>query len=586
MKERSWLRILWKYILKCKGKMILSVLCAVISVLGGFLPYIAVYRIITLFLQDGTTKGLVNYYALLALGGYLIKLVFHTFSTILSHISAYTILEEIRLSILDKLMKAPLGTVINETVGRMKNIILDRVEVIEVPLAHVIPEMLSNLLLPIIVFIYLCTIDVVMALATLASLPIAALSIAIMMRNYNQQYSDYMKASDHVNSVIVEYTEGIEVIKAFNQSSTSYEKFVGAIEAFKDYTLNWFSSTWGLMNFSLTVLPSTLLGTVPIGLIKYMKGTLNPSQFAMCAILSLGIVGPFMKLAVFINEAKLIEYAIKDASKLLSIEELPVKHEKAKLKDYSIEYKGVSFSYDNTRVLKEVEFSMPQGSFYALVGPSGGGKSTIARLLSRFWDVAAGAITIGGVDIRNIPLKQLRDTVSFVTQDNFLFNTTLMENIRLGNPKAKDDEVFEAARAARCHDFIMDFKKGYETTAGEAGNRLSGGEKQRIAIARALLKNAPIVVLDEATAYTDPENEDKIQQSIKALIKGKTLLVIAHRLSTIKHADKIILLKDGKILAKDSHEGLIEKSNLYSDMWNTHIQSKSFIAKQREEHYV
>ncbi len=566
--------------------MTLSVLCAVISVLGGFLPYIAVYRIITLFLKEQPSGSLINYYALLALGGYIIKVVFHTVSTILSHISAYTILEEIRLSIIEKLMKAPLGTVLNETVGKMKNTILDRVEVIEVPLAHIIPEVFSNLLLPIIVFAYLCTIDVTMAFATLVSVPIAALSMAVMMRNYNQQYSDYMKASDHVNSVIVEYTEGIEVIKAFNQSSTSYEKFSRAIEVFKDYTLNWFSSTWILMNFSLSVLPSTLLGTVPIGLVKYMNGTLTASQFAMCAILSLGIVGPFMKFATFINEAKIIEYAIKDASKLLNIEELPVKYERAEFRDYDIEYKAVCFSYNSKRVLHNVSFTMPEGDFYALVGPSGGGKSTIARLLARFWDVDTGSITIGGVDIRDIPMDQLRDIVSFVTQDNFLFNTTLMENIRLGNPNASDEEVYKAAKAARCHDFIMAFEKGYETTAGEAGNRLSGGEKQRITIARAFLKNAPIVVLDEATAYTDPENEDKIQQSIKALTKGKTLLVIAHRLSTIRHADKIILLENGKILAKDSHEELMKRSMLYKDMWKAHIHTKNFTTKQEEGSYV
>ena len=263
------------------------------------------------------------------------------------------------------------------------------------------------------------------------------------------------------------------------------------------------------------------------------------------AALSLSIIAPLMRLEVFVNEMKVMEYGIKETLEFINMPELPETGKNVKLAHSDIELEHVSFSYtgkENETVLHDVSLKMPQGSFTALVGPSGGGKSTVARLIARFWDVSDGSIKIGGVNIKDIPLKQLSDTVSFVTQDNFLFNCSLKENIRLGDPSATDEQVYEAAKAACCDEFIGKLELGYDTPAGDAGKRLSGGEKQRIAIARAILKKAPIVILDEATAFTDPENEDKIQQSIMALTKGKTLLVIAHRLSTILVAPAVPIL--------------------------------------------
>lgn len=481
--------------------------------------------------------------------GYVIKLVFYAVSTTLSHHSAYSILKNMRLRIADRLMRAPLGTVINKKVGDLKSVIVDRVETIELPLAHLIPEGISNLILPLGVFIYLILIDWRMALASMITVPIAGAAYAVMMRNFNSQYEDFMKSSNYVNDVIVEYVEGIEVIKAFNQSTSSYEKYEKAVSTFKEYTLNWFKSTWKLMNFGGSVLPSTLLGTMPVGMYLYIRGDLTPAELTMCLILSLGIVAPLTSFTVFINDAKTIQYAVKDAEEFLNMGELPNAMDRVYFKDYPIELKNVIFSYNTEKtfslgntednVLKDINIKIPQGSFTALVGTSGGGKSTIARLIARFWDVSSGEIKIGDINIKDIPLEQLADTVSFVTQDNFLFNCSLMENIRLGNPKASDEEVINAAKAACCHEFIEKLDKGYDANAGEAGGNLSGGERQRIAIARAILKNAPIVILDEATAFTDPENEDKIQKSIATLTKDKTLLVIAHRLSTIKNAGEI-----------------------------------------------
>lgn len=593
MKEKNLFGTVLSFAVECRGKMIVSVICAVISVAGGLVPYVGVYNIVTLFFSDNKTIDQVFFWGGICIIGYVIKLVFYAVSTTLSHHSAYSILENMRLRISDRLMRAPLGTILNKKVGDLKSVIVDRVETIELPLAHLIPEGISNLILPLGVFIYLILIDWRMALASMITVPIAGAAYAIMMRNFNRQYEDFMKSSNYVNDVIVEYVEGIEVIKAFNQSTSSYEKYEKAVRSFKKYTLNWFKSTWKLMNFGGSVLPSTLLGTMPVGMYLYIRGDLTPAELTICLILSLGIVGPLTSFTVFINDAKTIQYAVKDAEEFLNMGELPNAADRVYFKDYPIELKDVFFSYDTEKpfslrntednVLKDINIKIPQGSFTALVGTSGGGKSTIARLIARFWDVSSGEIKIGDINIKDIPLEQLADTVSFVTQDNFLFNCCLMENIRLGNPKASDEEVINAAKAACCHEFIEKLDKGYDTNAGEAGGNLSGGEKQRIAIARAILKNAPIVILDEATAFTDPENEDKIQKSIAALTKDKTLLVIAHRLSTIKNADQIIVMQKGGILNTGTHDMLLEDCKLYKDMWEAHIGAKKWAANNQQK---
>lgn len=585
MKQKSWISIVFSFASQCRVKIVLSVLCAIASVIAGLIPYWSVYQIISLFIGGSTVMPEVWKWCLIALGAYALRFLLYGISTSLSHISAYTILENIRLSLAKRLMKAPLGTVLGESVGKLKSVLVDRVETIELPLAHMIPECISNLMLPIAVFIYLVCIDWKMALAMLVTVPLALIAFAIMMKNFNRLYADYMESNNYVNGVIVEYVEGIEVIKAFNQSSSSYEKFTKAVQSFKDYTLKWYQSTWKLMNFISAVLPSTFLGTLPIGMYLYLNGSLAPQDLVMCLILSLGIVGPLMNFTTYINETKTVEYAVHDVDRLLHVEELSDVQQAVQVMSRDIELKDVSFSYvkkNGRRVLSHISLKIPEGKFTALVGPSGGGKSTIARLIARFWDVNEGAIYIGGIDIRRIPLAQLADLVSFVTQDNFLFNCSIKENIRLGNPQATDDEVYEAAKAACCDDFIKKLEHGYDTSVGDAGNRLSGGEKQRISIARMILKNAPIIILDEATAFTDQENEEKIQQSIAALTKGKTLLVIAHRLSTIKNADQIIVLKDGQVENAGTHRQLLEEDDLYKDMWEAHIGARNWSAGSGE----
>lgn len=573
MKEKNWLITVLSFAKECKMKMIISVLCAIISVIGGLLPYVGVYQIIILFFNGRQTVKRILFWSVICLAGYVVKLVFYAISTTLAHFSAYTILENMRLKIANRLMKAPLGTVLNQPIGKIKNIIVDRVETIELPLAHMIPEGISNLLLPIGVFIYIIMIDWRMALASMITIPIAIIAYGFMMKTFSKQYKNYMESSNYVNSVIVEYVEGIEVIKAFNRSSSSYEKFEKSVEDFKVYTLNWFKSTWKLMNFGGAVLPSTLLGTMPIGMYLYINGSLTPADLTMCLILSLGIVASLTSFTVFINDAKAIEFAVKDAYEFLNLKELENPLEPVNICRYDIELKDVFFSYntyeddnlnrENNYVLNNINLKLPEGKFTALVGPSGGGKSTVARLITRFWDVSKGKIKIGGTNIKKFPLSQLADTVSFVTQDNFLFNYSIMENIRLGNPGASDEEVINAAKKACCHEFIKNLDNGYNTNAGEAGGKLSGGEKQRIAIARAILKNAPIIIMDEATASVDPENEHAIQKAISALVHGKTIIIIAHRLATIENADQILVVDGGCVAQRGAHKELINQKGVY-----------------------
>lgn len=584
--KESWVKVLFSFAAPCKGKMTLSVFYAILSVVGGFIPFWAVYEILFSFINQTVAINNILFWCSVGTIGYLIRVVCFGISTILAHISAYSILEAIRLKIANRLMKAPLGEVMGRRIGYLKNIIMDKVEDLEPPLAHMIPELTSNLLLPITIFIWMLVIDWRMGLAVLISPALAMIPMLFLMRNYDSQYAAYTEANNHVNSIIVEYVEGIEVVKAFNQSTSSYEKFVGAVQSFKNFTLAWFRSTWKTMNLMMAIMPATLLGVLPIGLLLVQNESISPAELAMGIVLSLSIVGPLMKATTFINEAKSMEFAVEAANELLNLPVLPDSGETVSISHNDIVLKNVTFSYggsERSEVLRGISMEMPEGYFTALVGPSGGGKSTVARLIARFWDVTGGSITIGGKNIKELSIRQLSELVSFVTQDNFLFNCSLKENIRLGNPNATDEEVYAAAKAACCDEFIARLEKGYDTLAGDAGKRLSGGEKQRIAIARAILKNAPIVILDEATAFTDPQNEDKIQKSIMALSKGKTLLVIAHRLSTIQNADQIVVLKEGQIVDCGKQEELLSRCSLYADMWEAHIGAKNWSVNEKKE---
>ena len=566
-----------------KSGYIASVILAVIGAAFQLLPFFVMAQVIgKLLAGDKDLAGYLIDCAVMAVL-WLLRVLFHSLSTAQSHKATFAVLGNIRKQGLAKLAKMPLGDVQSKGSGELKNILVERVDSIEPTLAHAIPEMSSNAAVALATLIYLFVIDWRMALASLITFPLGMVFFMLMMAGYNKNYARTVAATNTLNDTAVEYIGGIEVIKAFGRAGVSYEKYAKAITDFRTFVVKWLSSTWVTMKLAFALFPSTLLGTLPVSLYLADRGSITGAQAALAVMLSMSMVGSLAKLEGFSENTRQMKMTVEQLDAYLTMPNLPEPECETTIKHHDVELKNVHFSYSGEKkdeVLHGIDLTLPEGSYTALVGPSGGGKSTVAKLIARFWDVTEGTICIGGVDIRRISVGQLAEHVSFVTQDNFLFRCSILENIRLGNPAASDEEVKAAARAAQCEEFILKLPQGYDTPAGEAGKRLSGGEKQRVAIARMMLKNAPIVILDEATAFTDPENEEKLQQSIAALTKGKTLLVIAHRLSTIQTADQIVVLQAGEILAKGTQEELLVNCPLYQKMWKLHIGAKHWAVSQ------
>ena len=586
-KKDSWLKVLFRYTDGSERRMGLSVILSIISVIGGLVPYYCIYRGADLYIRNIGQVPMpeIIRWCILALVFYVVKIVCFSASTWISHIAAYHILEGLRLRLTDRFLKAPLGDVEGHSIGEIKSIMVEKIENMEPPLAHMIPEGSGHILLPVVSLAALCFVDVRIALAALVTLPFSMVLMSLTMVISGKSFTKYDESNAHMNSTIVEYIEGIEVIKAFGRAGTSYEKYSGAILDYKKFVIKWLSSTWITMKLTFALFPSTILGTLPVGLYLTIRGRITISELLLAVMLSMSMVTSFAKIEVFMENIREMKFNIESIEGLFNMRTLPQPEKRVDLKSHDIVMSEVHFSYTGDQkdeVLHGIDLAMPEGGYTALVGPSGGGKSTVAKLISRFWDVTEGSITIGGVNVKDMPLQQLSEMVSFVTQDNFLFRCSILENIRLGDPNATDEQVKEAARKACCEEFIKKLPMGYDTPAGEAGKRLSGGEKQRIAIARIMLKNAPIVILDEATAFTDPENEDKLQKSIEALTKGQTLLVIAHRLSTIADADQIVVLKNGCVEAKGTQEELLDNCALYQRMWQAHVGARHWAVGEKK----
>ena len=577
--KKSWTNALFAYAEGERKRLGLSVVLSVLSVTLGLIPFYCMYALLCRFVAGTAGASDVVRWCLLALLAYVGKILLFTLSTGVSHSMAYTILEALRLRLADRFLHAPLGDVEGHTIGEIKTMMVDKIENLEPPLAHMIPEGAGHVVLPIVSIAALACIDWRLALASLVTFPLSLLCMGLTFQISGKNFTKYDQSANYMNSTIVEYIEGIQVIKAFGRAGVSYEKYAAAIQDFRAFVVKWLTSTFVTMKLSFALFPSTLIGTLPVALALANGGTITPPEAALAVMLSISMVGSLAKLEVFSENMRQVKFTVEQLEEFLELPALPEPAQRADVPCTDVKLHQVRFSYTGDaqdEVLHGIDLTLPEGSFTALVGPSGGGKSTVAKLIARFWDVSAGSITIGGVDVKQMPLSQLSEYVSFVTQDNFLFRCSLLENIRLGNPNATDEEVKAAARAAQCEEFIQKLPQGYDTPAGEAGKRLSGGEKQRIAIARMMLKNAPIVILDEATAFTDPENEDKIQRSIAALTRSKTLLVIAHRLSTIRNADNIVVLKQGNIIAQGTQEQLLQNCPLYQEMWQAHIGAKSW----------
>ena len=558
-----------------RGEYALSIFAALLGVACSLIPYFIIIKIITA-LVNGTAE-LSRCLVLCAwmAGFWVLRYVLHSVSTSLSHHATFCVLANTRTRLLDKLATLPLGTVLDRSSGSYKNIIVERVDSIETTLAHLLPEMTANIVGALAVLVLLFTLDWRMGLSMFIVLPLGILCFMSMFSGYNEKFQRTVTSTKALNDTAVEYIGGIEVIKAFGQSKTSYAKFVSAAKEGADCFIDWMRGSLFGQVAGMAIFPSTLLGILPVGCLLYMHGTLSAETFLAVIVLSFGVMQPLITAFSYTDDIAQVRIIVGEVAEVLSGEDMhrPEKAEKLPA-DHSIELKHVRFAYHDKEVLHGVSLRIEPGTVNALVGPSGSGKTTIARLIASLWDVRDGEIDLGGVDIRTLPLAECTKRIAYVSQDNYLFDLSVMDNIRMGRKGASDEEVIDAAKKCGCHEFIMSLENGYQTVCGASGGHLSGGERQRISIARAMLKNAPIVILDEATSYTDPENEAVIQSALAHLVRGKTLLVIAHRLSTIADADRIFVVNHGNIEATGTQEELLASCPLYKTMWEAHFSVK------------
>ena len=575
-KENTAIKFIGEHTKPYRGSLILSVVLAIISVLLGLVPYIGASIIIKELINGSREFDFYIKWVLIALAGHLLKVLFSIISTGISHKVAFKTLSDIRLKIMKKLSKVPMGFLLNTPSGKLKDTIVDLVEKMEITFAHIIPELTANFLGPIFLFIYLLYLDWRMALASLITVPIGMFCMKLMMRDYKEKYAGSVKINNEMNNAVVEYIGGIEVIKAFSQSASSYGKFSSAVKSNAAYYYNWMKSCMIESASGKVIFPAVLISVLPIGFLFFASGSLTGANFITIIILSMGIIDPIVDAMAYLDNLAIAGTTIEIVQDIFDWSELNRPEEGLMPSKNDIEFKNVKFSYDGTDeyIIDDISLKIPSNKLTAFVGHSGSGKSTLARILAGLWDVDSGSITIGGIDIKHISQKDLSDKIAYVSQDNFLFDETIIDNIRTGNINATDEMVKEAATKAGCNEFINSLPDGYNTFVGSRGGHLSGGERQRVSIARAILKNTPIVILDEATAYVDPENEEIIQSSINELVKGKTIIVIAHRLSTIKDADQIVVIDKGKIDNLGTHEELLKKSKIYNSMWKAHIGGK------------
>ena len=580
VKRESPYKGIFRFAKEKKTQLSFAVVLSVLSSAFGIVPYIAVAALLQKAMGNSLTTTWAILLPVIALVGYLLKHVLYAKSTLCSHKVAYEIIKNIRTAIMKKMSKVSMGTIQGKSSGEFKQLVIDDAERLEGPLAHAIPEMTASILIPIFVILYLVAIDWRMALASLISAVLGNLVYYSMMFGRSEVMKEYMMSNANMNATIVEYVNGMEVIKAFNQTASSMGRFQSAVLKVRDITTKWYKHCWPFMSISQALLPSSIAFVLPVGMALISGGAVSLDELILCILLSMAIVGSLQTFTEFWESLAVISEVQPRIQALLNMEELPEPEQPKHTDKTDVQMKDVHFGYRDSEIIHGISFTAKAGSVTALVGPSGSGKSTLAKLIARFWDVNAGAVLVGGVDVRELSLSDLTEKISYVSQDNFLFNMSLRDNIRIGKPDATDKEVEWAASQAGCDEFISRFPHGYDTNAGDAGARLSGGERQRLAIARAILKNAPIVILDEATAFTDPENEDKLQCSIDKLTKGKTLIVIAHRLSTIMYADQILVLDDGQITAQGTHEQLLSYSGTYQDMWKAHISAMDWSMNQ------
>jgi ATP-binding cassette subfamily B protein len=564
-----------------------SMALAVIAAAAKFIPTVIVYFILrelaahaaNISALDKELLFRLGYISLASVGAYGVILYS---SSMLSHIAAFNILYEIRVKIAEKLTRLSMGFFTKRTSGEIKKVLTEDVERIELFVAHYIPDITTAVVFPLVVIAFLFVMDWRLAIAALIPFPVAMgvlLPVMMMGEKTKQSYREYHNALERMNAAVVEYVRGMPVVKVFGRALESFKRLKDSVMAFRDFSISVTRTYSKLYPAFLTAASSSLVFIVPAAVVL-LRTTGAGESFIPMVLLFLVVGGgfffPLLKLMFMFGNLNQISIGTERIDRVLYTDEIPEEDSCKRPADMSLEFENVSFAYDETVVLKDVSFKAEPNTVTALVGPSGAGKTTMGLLAARFWDIVEGSIKIGGVDIREMGTAKLMDYVSFVFQDGFLFFDTIEENIRMGNSEASMEEVIAAAKAAQCHEFIRDLPNGYATLVGEGGTYLSGGEQQRIGIARAILKNTPIVILDEATAYADPENEGKILDALSHLIEAKTVIVIAHRLSTISSADNIIVVDEGRIEERGTHDGLVMKGGLYASMWDTYSRARDW----------
>lgn len=570
-----------KKVLEYTGEYRKTTYAAIVSMLAGMvmnvLPFLFIYQMIRpiLLREDFTTGYLLVRIAAIAVC-VLLYAILYIRGLGLSHESAYHTLKNLRISLQGKLEKQPLGVIQEKGVGAVKKMFIDDIETIELLLAHTLPEGVANLTIPALVFAGMFFVDWKLALLALCSLPLGVVAMMVMYKIGMKSMGQYYGAAQKMNNTIVEYINGMEVVKVFNRDGESYHRFEKDVISYRDFTLTWYKVCWPWMAIYTSILPMVALFLLPVGALLVMQGYSTLPNLILTLCMSFGIGAPLLRSMSFMSTIPQINFKIKSLEDALNAPALQQSEKAFTGKDHSVSFENVRFSYKEDEVLHEVSLEVPQGSLTALVGESGSGKSTLAKLLIHFYDISGGAIKIGGQDIRDMSVEALNNEISYVAQEQFLFNVSLLENIRLGKLDATDEEVMAAAEKAQCGEFLARLEHGIHSMAGDSGKQLSGGERQRISLARAILKNAPIVVLDEATAFMDPENEEKMNEAIAEVIRGKTVIVIAHRLHSIVNADQICVMKAGSIAAMGTHEELLAHNPEYQVLWRAAESSSNW----------
>ena len=557
-----------------------AVMMMCIGIVAKAMPYYFLYQIISPLINGQTISF--EYVILRAFGILLCEIIYsfaYVKGLILSHISAYNTLKNLRASLQGKLEKQSLGNIESLGTGRIKKVFTEDIDMIELLLAHAIPEGIANISIPLVIIVLMFVIDLRLGLLSLVPIIVGIFAMGMMMKQGTSKMDAYYESAAVMNNTIIEYINGMEVVKVFNKDGDSYKKFGEVVNNYRDYTLAWYKACWPWMAMYSSVLPCLALLVLPIGSYWVINGSIALDKLILVLCMSFAVGPSFLKAMNFAGKFPQLNYKITELENLMGRPPLKEGISKFEGVNRDVRFENVRFGYGDKEILHGVSLEFEQGTTTALVGESGSGKSTLAKLLVHYYDLDDGKILIGGQDITDMSLEALNNEVSYVSQEQFLFNTTLYENILVGKPDATREKVLEAASKAQCDEFIKKLPDGIETIAGDGGKQLSGGERQRISLARAILKDAPIVVLDEATAFMDPENEEKLNAAIDEVTKNKTVLVIAHRLSTVKNADKICVIKDGRCIATNKHDKLLEECQEYKKFWDASVSASNWKIK-------